>query len=325
MNAYKEPILESISCPLGCVESDEFVLRGRDMLHNIPGDFTVVKCNACGLMRTNPRVTPVQIGNYYPDDYGPYLGSKVTSENSKKTPLLKKLLKFIFGRIYNSNTSRLPDLKPGQLLEIGCASGSFLHYMAARGWRGQGIEFSEKAAQEACKLGHSVHVGPLETAPKPSEAYDLIVGWMVLEHLYDPVGGLKKLREWSKPTSWLVLSVPNAGSLEFHLFKDRWYALQLPTHYYHFTPATIETVLSAAGWRLEKVFHQRVLSNLMVSIGYVLRDKGYIGLSEKLINFPTRAGRLMYFLYPLAWLLSIFGQTGRMTVWATPSKNEGGM
>src|SRR3546814_19345766 len=59
---------------------------------------------------------------------------------------------------------------------------------------------------------------------------DLIVGWMVLEHLHQPLAVLRKLRRWIQPDGWLVLSVPDAGSLEFRVFGDRWYALQLPTH-----------------------------------------------------------------------------------------------
>ena len=165
-------------------------------------------------------------------------------------------------------------------------------------------------------MGYHVHTGTLETAPKPDEPFDLIVGWMVLEHLHDPIECLKKLREWAKPGAWLALSVPNAGSLEFCLFKEKWYALQLPTHLHHFTPQTLEKVLQASGWILAKVHHQRSLSNLIGSTGYVLRDKGYVKLGQKFIAFPERAGRWTYVLYPLAWLFSVFGQTGRMTVWA---------
>ena len=75
----------------------------------------------------------------------------------------------------------------------------------------EGIEFSPKAAAVARALGYPVHAGSLETAPAPVEPFDLIVGWMVLEHLHDPVLALKKLNAWMKPGGWLVLSIPNAG------------------------------------------------------------------------------------------------------------------
>ncbi|OHB46086.1 MAG: methyltransferase type 12 [Planctomycetes bacterium GWC2_49_10] len=324
MNIPKEVMLENIKCPLGCSKNDEVVLTGRDLLHDLPGEFTVVKCRTCGLMRTNPRLTPESIGFYYPDDYGPYLDTQVTQSRSKWSSGIKKLLKYVANCVINFNSTPLPQqLKPGRMLELGCASGSYLHQMAGQGWQVEGVEFSEKAALTATQLGYRVHAGPLETAPDPDEPFDLIVGWMVLEHLHDPLGCLKKLRKWAKPGAWLVLSVPNAGSLEFSVFKDKWYALQVPTHMHHFTPHTLEQVLKASGWTLEKVYHQRVLNNLIASAGYVLRDKGYVKLGQKLIRFPARAGRWTYVIYPLAWLLSLFGQTGRMSIFARPSINLG--
>lgn len=317
MNKVKKVILEHVKCPLGCPADDEIVLTGRDLLHNLPGDFIVVKCRICELMRTSPRPTADTIGLYYPDDYGPYLGTKVSKLKRKKITGLKKLLKAIVTRLIKFNTIPLPPIKPGRLLELGCASGSYMHHMADRGWQVQGIEFSEKAASAAAQLGYHVHAGPLETAPQPDAPFDLIVGWMVLEHLHDPVGGLKKLREWASPGAWLVLSVPNAKSLEFRIFKENWFALQLPTHLHHFTPATLEKVLLAGGWKLDKVYHQRVLNNLIASIGYFLRKNINIKLGQALINYAQNTGRsTSIILYPFAWLLSIFGQTGRMTIWA---------
>lgn len=318
MNTPENITLENVSCPLGCSNNDEAVLTGRDLLHDLPGAFTVVKCRACGLMRTTPRPTPETIGFYYPDGYGPYLGTQIRQDRSSSS--LKKLLISLVKRVFNFNTQRLPLLAPGRMLEVGCASGAFLHQMANQGWEVQGIEFSGKAAQAAIQRGYRVHVGALETAPSPDEAFDLIVGWMVLEHLHDPIRGLQKLREWAKPGAWLALSIPNAKSLEFSLFKEKWYALQLPTHLHHFTPETIRRTLEAGGWTLEKVHHQRVLSNLIGSTGYVLRGKGYAKLGKKFIDFPEHGGRWPYALYPLAWLFSVFGQTGRMTVWARVSE-----
>lgn len=316
MDQKTNVVLEDVPCCIGCMKNDELIFSAHDLLHDLPGEYSVVKCRTCGLMRTNPRPIPETIGFYYPDDYGPYLGSMVQVVKGEPPATIKRLLKPLVNLIFNFNGTVLPPLAPGRMLEIGCASGSYLHKMAGKGWQVQGVEFSEKAAQAAKQLGYPVHAGPLETAPQPEHSFDLIVGWMVLEHLYDPVAGLQKLRKWAKPDAWLVLSVPNAGSLEFRLFKDKWYALQVPTHMHHFTPLSLEIVLRAGGWRLEKVHHQRTLSNLIGSLGYLLRDKGYTKLGGKLINFPERGGRLAYALYPLSWLLSLFGQTGRMTVWA---------
>lgn len=308
--------MESVPCPLGCKKDDELILTGKDILYNIPGEFNVVRCRKCGLMRTNPRPTQNTIGFYYPDYYGPYQYTKVKDKVLRSTNY-PSWVQFIRNKMFKFNTDRLPSIEPGRMLEIGCASGSFMDKMAGEGWNVEGIEFSPQAAEDARSLGYPVYSGCMEKAPDPEKHYDLVVGWMVLEHLHDPILSLKKLYSWTNSGGWLVLSVPNAGSLEFTLFRDKWYALQVPNHLSHYTPKTIELVLARGGWHVEKVFHQRILSNLIASIGYILQDYGVVNkLAHTLMNFPENAGRKNYLLYPLALLLSTFGQTGRMTIWA---------
>jgi predicted SAM-dependent methyltransferase len=143
------------------------------------------------------------------------------------------------------------------------------------------------------------------------------VGWMVLEHLHDPVKALRKLHNWTSPGGWLVISLPNAGSFELSVFQSAWFHLHLPHHLYHYSPRTLGRVMEAGGWTIKKVFHQRLMSGLLASSGYALRDRGlFPRLADKLISFPEWEGNLYLILYPLAYLLSILGQSGSMTVWA---------
>lgn len=313
---YQDVMLEERACPLGCSPRDERVTVGRDLLHDLPGEYAVVRCETCGLMRTDPRPDSESLSFYYPESYRPYQAAPQTREMRERG--WKKNLKNLGKRLLQTNVERLPRFaRPGRMLEIGCAGGVFLQRMKNAGWRVEGIEFSETAAQTARDAGHKVYAGTLESAPTPTHNYDLIVGWMVLEHLPDPIAALARLRAWTNPRGWLVLSVPNAGSYEFSLFKDSWFALQLPTHLYHFTPTTLAAVLERGGWQLKRVHHQREISNLVASMGYRLRARNRAPrLAEKLIAFPWRAGKSAYLLHPLGYLLSLGGQTGRMTVWA---------
>lgn len=294
--------LEDRSCPCGCERDDEHVLSGSDRLHNLPGTFSVVKCRRCGLLRTNPRPSPDRMGLYYPPDYGPYVSTRVTA---------RKWPGWDFG------AQAIPHLKPGHLLEIGCASGSFLHRMAQQGWSVEGIEFSPQAAAAASALGYHVQSGPLEKAAAPAQSCDLVVGWMVLEHLHDPVVSLRQIRTWTRRDSWLAISVPNAASFEFRAFGSAWFALHLPNHLFHFTPATIAAVLRVGGWQVRRILFQRDLSNTVASLGYKLRERGLPSVfTEPLISYPWWGGRANIALLPLSYLLSLLGQTGRMTVWA---------
>lgn len=307
--------LEDAACPLGCEKEDEFLFTGHDLLHGLSGDYALVRCKSCGLIRTNPRPTPGTMGCYYPDDYGPYIGTTV--QNELPAERRASLLRHFARKILELNMQRLPDMKPGRMLEIGCASGAFLQQMNGLGWKVTGIEFSRAAAENAKAAGFNVHAGALEDAPEPENYNDLVVGWMVLEHLHKPVLALQKLKNWTRPGARLVLSVPNAGSGDFALFGQYGYALQLPNHLYHYTPDTIEKVLRAGGWKLEKIHHQRLMSNWFGGLGQLLYYKGYDnGLVTWLRSYPRKAGKLHYLFFPLAALLAAFGQTGRMTVWA---------
>ena len=292
------------------------MLKGSDRLNHLPGTYELVRCNDCGLMRTNPRPTPGTMGFYYPDHYGPYRGTRVNSgkRETENSRFLRRLAK----RIFRFNTTPLPRLQPSRVLEIGCASGAFLNKMANKGWQVEGLEFSETAALAARSLGFPVYTGALETAPDPPHRFGLVVGWMVLEHLHEPVPALQKLHRWVEPRGWLVLSVPNAGSMEFEIFKKGWYALHLPNHLYHYTPDSLRKICEAGGWEIVRIFHHRTLTNLLASIGYWLQDHGmFPRFSNKLVDFPeSSTGYLNYILYALAALMSILGQTGRMTVWA---------
>jgi 2-polyprenyl-3-methyl-5-hydroxy-6-metoxy-1,4-benzoquinol methylase len=313
---FEDVIFESCPCPLGCKPNDELIVTAGDRINGLPGLFRVVRCQDCGLMRTDPRPTPSTIGFYYPDDYGPYLGTRAVSGlNSNRPPLWKRRLRQAFKRV--AQTDYLPLMEPGRMLELGCASGAFLQRMARDGWDVTGIEFSAAAAKAARCLGFQVHAGLLETAPDPEQPFDLVAGWMVFEHLHDPIGALRILHPWLKRDGWLVLAMPNAASIERAIFRDRWLAYHLPNHLFHFTPASLAMILDKGGFKLERVFHQRLLSNAIASTGYLLKDrKAAAHLAERLIKFPERGKKLHYVLFPLAFALSMFGQTGRMTVWA---------
>jgi len=203
------------------------------------------------------------------------------------------------------------------MLEVGCASGSFLALMQDNGWHVEGIEFSPSAAKSARSAGFSVHTGSIEGAPAPSEPFDLIVAWMVLEHLHEPILALRKLADWAAPGAALVVSTPNAASLDFRVFRDLGFALQVPTHLYHYTPDSLTAVLEAGGWQVEKVYHQRSEMNLMVSLAYWARERGLPTLvSSWLQNYPEKAKLSRVVFQPLAQVLGLLGHSGRMTIWA---------
>jgi SAM-dependent methyltransferase len=299
---------------MGCEADGSPVLTGFDRHHGVGGRFGILECPDCGLRWTSPRPTAETIGAYYPDDYTPYLRTAPPADAGPVTPGLKGAIQ----RLADPRSEWIPPLAPGRAIEVGCSSGTFLRSLRQRGWEVAGIEPSATAAELARRDGIPVHVGPLESAPDPGPAgsFDLIVAWMVFEHLHDPRGALGRFRDWVGPGGWLALSVPDAGAVEARVFGDAWLALDVPRHLTHFTPSTLAAMLDAEGWILRRRLHQRTLSNAVASLGYALEDRGARRAGGRLLGAVDRGGRWVYAAAPAAALAAAAGQTGRITVWA---------
>jgi SAM-dependent methyltransferase len=219
-------------------------------------------------------------------------------------------------KFFNTDSRKIPPLKAGRMLEIGCASGGFLTRMAARGWQVEGLELSARAAADARCQGYLVQTGDLAHMQTPAELFDLVVGWQVLEHLHNPVVALEKLRDLIKPKGWLALSVPDASAWEFSTFGARWYGLDLPRHLFHFTPGTLKAVLAKTGWKTERIFWQKNPNNLLHSVRYCCLDRGWVRGAGYLLDVAQgRRQRVLHSLMGL--LLGASRASGRMTAWAT--------
>ncbi len=306
--------LESAACPFGCAASDTPVLTGHDRLHGVPGRFSVIKCNACGLIRTDPRPTPDTIGAYYPGDYAPYHADAAppaaTSVGAKAS--LRRLLGF--------DTRQLPPMPPGRLLEVGCANGTYLEHARRLGWTVQGIEFSDSAAALARTRGLAVQTAGVDSATPPSDTVDVIAAWMVIEHLHDPIAALNRMRAWVRPGGYLIASVPDAGGWLLSTFGERRYDLHLPAHLYHFSDRTFAKLLNAGGWDVEHVVWQRNCNSLLWSLEYLCADKQWTTLGAAVGKLRTaNSGWRVKLRMLLHWLAGLTRQSGRIEVWARPS------
>lgn len=310
--------MENVSCPLGCGAGDRPVLVGHDRLHGLPGDFDVVQCTACGLVRTNPRPTRNSIGYYYPADYSPHRSNTARSRTGVIAGLRTRLLQLQPSWLRNR---RLPPVVPGRLLEIGCATGRYLQEMQNAGWEVSGIESSPAAASSARADGLEVWQGSVSGMPEVFVSYDVIVGWMVLEHLHDPVSDLKELRGRVADDGWLVLSVPDAaGWFGFRLFRSNWYALDIPRHLFQFTPQTLTSVLEAAGWKPVKFYWQHDAANFFLSLRYWLLEQKLASLAALCGWIARHRGNPL--IAALAVCFGVTRSSGRVVVWARPGPNS---
>jgi SAM-dependent methyltransferase len=143
------------------------------------------------------------------------------------------------------------------LLDVGCGDGLFLDVARARGFSGDGIEFSpEGARRAAARLGRPVAVGNLAASNLLMGPYDVVTLWHVLEHLEHPMAMLEAARRRLRPGGLLAVAVPNLSNLPmraaYRLARGRPLPLYEPgarePHLSHFSPATLRLILKRGGF-----------------------------------------------------------------------------
>ena len=88
-------------------------------------------------------------------------------------------------------------------------------------------------------------------------AWAAVIFWHSLEHLRRPSRALSHAASLLVPGGLLVVAVPNAASLQARAFGDRWFALDLPRHLAHLSPAPLLSKVEALGLRVERVSYLR--------------------------------------------------------------------
>lgn len=206
---------------------------------------SVVRCKGCHLVYCRPALKPS--GNPYAayegEEYfaGHALGAKL--ENGRR--LIQK-------------AEELRGEK-GKLLELGCGRGELLGVAAQAGWRVYGVEMTPQFATEAASRGIEIESVPIEASTLLDKVgeFDVIYLAAILEHLYDPVACLKRIRHALTPGGVVFIDVPNECSLRTRVgnlymrVRGRNWAVNLsptfpPFHVVGFCPVSLRRALSAA-------------------------------------------------------------------------------
>lgn len=235
--------------------------------------FNLVRCTNCELVFTNPIPLPTVLPGYY--DSPDYLSHKVAKTSI--TGIIYKNLRDINLKGKFKLLSKFK--KPGNILDIGQGTGEFLNYMKNRGWNVKGIEPNPSARNFAIETYELPVFDESELSNLDETSFDVISMWHVLEHVTNLDERMLQIKHLLKKDGLLIIAVPNLNSPDSQKYKEKWAAIDVPRHLYHFTTNSMTNLLKHNGFELVKV-HPLKLDSYYVSL-----------LSEKYLNnsFPYPA------------------------------------
>jgi 2-polyprenyl-3-methyl-5-hydroxy-6-metoxy-1,4-benzoquinol methylase len=229
------------------------LLTSRAQMHRGGERFTFLRCRRCGLVYLSPRVAPSALGEYYEASYLPHRGAAawgrfapLAAEGQRRTDS---------ARVRRARQAMRLGPETA-VLDLGCGRPTFLEALSrTTGARGTGIDRSDAGwADDSARwaaAGLTLALGTVEDG-LPAGPFDLITLWHALEHDYQPLDTLRRLREVARPGGALIVEVPNFDSLTRRLHGSEWAGFHTPRHSAIYTPATLRALLEKAGWTIER-------------------------------------------------------------------------
>lgn len=229
--------MESTSCNLCGAE--------RPRLRHRKFDLNISTCETCGLVYAGPlrlsreetwtRYSPA----YFHDEYLPSFGvTDGTFDLSAFDARYARTMGFI-----------RPYRQRGTLLEVGSGAGFFLKAAERDGWSVMGLEVMSAGVEfSRTRLGLNVVPAAIEDAALPTEGYDIVAVFEVIEHLSDPKTMLGRIRALLRPGGCLAITTPNVAALSHRILGREWAVLSPAEHLYYFSETTLSAMLDQAGF-----------------------------------------------------------------------------
>lgn len=195
----------------------------------------------------------------------------------------------------------IPFVEGGRLLDIGCRNGTELYKLRLMGWEVYGVEIDVEASERARSKGISVFTGDLFDANYPDHFFHVVRMSFVLEHLPNPKEVLQEVKRILMPKGRIYISVQNAKSLNYWLFRKWWFSLGVPRHLFSFTPKTIKKLLSILGLRVNTLWFDSGERNFLVSLQYWINDRYDRGAVFQAPRPVAESRFLKFLLRPIFW------------------------
>jgi SAM-dependent methyltransferase len=207
--------------------------RLPDQIH-----YRMVKCNACGLLRSDPIADTRLLNQLYTQSAFTY-ADKVEGLKTSYGRHLAKLDQWL--------------KQKDSLLEVGCGNGFFLEEALRRGYtRVAGVEPSVSAV---AKAKPEIRLGIICDIFRPglfnAEQFDVICFFQTFDHLPDPCATLQEAYRILKPGGAILSINHNVEALSARIMGEKSPIIDIE-HTYLYSPKTMAQIVTLGGFRVLK-------------------------------------------------------------------------
>ena len=261
------------NCPICNASSIVSFIKTTAQMHSSKELFNFDQCANCQLVFLNPRVNLDNLKNYYTSYYLPYRGSDAWGKYSKLVEGSQK--KLDLKRV--KRVKEVCSISPKSLiLDVGCGNPSFLKACQQKlNCKTMGIDFSDEGwkGQSTMFKGLDLQVSEIKDLSlnlKP----DIITMWHYLEHDYTPLENLTYLKSIAKPSTTLIIEIPNFDSISRKKYNENWSGWHTPRHTSLFSPDNIKLLLDKSGWNVSQLLTYGTLNPYLLFWMSEIEQKG---------------------------------------------------
>lgn len=259
--------------------------------------FSILECSQCALRLRSMSLKQAKIKklytkNYFIKEQKDYFASCLGKINPKDFRI----------KDFNQRLEALKSLSQSRskkLLDIGCATGTFIKLANVKGFQAEGFDISSYAVSRAKKQKLKVRIDSIESYRPMGKKFNFITAWEVIPNFENPNLAFRKIKNMLAKDGILAIQLTVIDSLIFYL-SHLIYKLSLGkfklliqngypiNHRTHFSRSTLKKFLSKHGFKIIK--QQNIEFNYQYSKmpKIILPFLNLIGFISKKVNRTTQ-------------------------------------